>query len=115
MTLIFDPFERLRIVRILCVEPQWNGLDLVVWGAMLRSKSLKSASHHLNLVSKAVKSIKIRVMENRVGSAGGSVEFEYKVESSEAGKWYQGKIQTFYFQVPISAQIFFPFFASDFL
>ena len=31
-------------------------------------------------------------MENRVGSAGGSVEFEYKVESSEAGKWYQGKM-----------------------
>ena len=30
-------------------------------------------------------------MENRVGTAGGTVEFEYKVESTEAGKWYQGK------------------------
>ena len=29
-------------------------------------------------------------MENRVGTAGGTVEFEYKVESTEAGKWYQG-------------------------
>ena len=30
-------------------------------------------------------------MENRVGTAGGTVEFEFKVESTEAGKWYQGK------------------------
>ena len=30
-------------------------------------------------------------MENRVGTAGGTVEFEYKIESTEAGKWYQGK------------------------
>ena len=47
-------------------------------------------------------------MENRVGSAGGSVEFEYKVESSEAGKWYQGKMPDVL--VLISAQIFYPFF-----
>ena len=52
-------------------------------------------------------------MENRVGSAGGSVEFEYKVESSEAGKWYQGKMPDVLFSdvlVLISAQIFFSFF-----
>ena len=52
-------------------------------------------------------------MENRVGSAGGSVEFEYKVESSEAGKWYQGKMPDILFSdvlVLISAQIFYPFF-----
>jgi len=29
-------------------------------------------------------------MENRVGTAGGTVEFEFKIESTEPGKWYQG-------------------------
>lgn len=30
-------------------------------------------------------------MENRVGSTGGQAEFEYKIESKEPGKWYQGE------------------------
>ena len=50
-------------------------------------------------------------MENRVGTAGGTVEFEFKVESTEAGKWYQGKPSgepSFF----ISAKIFF---VSEFL
>ena len=31
-------------------------------------------------------------MENRVGTAGGTVEFEFKIESTEPGKWYQGMV-----------------------
>ena len=58
-------------------------------------------------------------MENRVGSAGGSVEFEYKVESSEAGKWYQGKMPDVLFSdvlfAHFRADLFFLFFASEFL
>ena len=40
-------------------------------------------------------------MENRVGTAGGTVEFEYKVESNEAGKWYQGKTVFFNFRADL--------------
>ena len=48
-------------------------------------------------------------MENRVGTAGGSVEFEFKVESTEAGKWYQGNHRVVNLVFFISAKIFFRF------
>jgi len=52
-------------------------------------------------------------MENRVGTAGGTVEFEYKIESTEAGKWYQGN-----HRVVNPVFVLFPrrsFFVSEFL
>ena len=48
-------------------------------------------------------------MENRVGTAGGTVEFEYKIESTEAGKWYQGNHRAVNLVFFISAKIFFRF------
>ena len=48
-------------------------------------------------------------MENRVGTAGGTVEFEYKIESTEAGKWYQGNHRVVNLVFFISAKIFFCF------
>ena len=32
-------------------------------------------------------------MENKVGTTGGSVVFDFNIEATEAGKWFQGNFR----------------------